>query len=197
MALNFPNNPSAGDSFTAPDGIEWEWTGTRWMLVGGGGSDGYTFMQDTVPVATEDGQTWFDTSTGDSFVWYEDGDSGQWVQSAPGAPPSAAIESGNNGDSFWVKYPDGTLLQYGRPSIPFNQIGTLNELALTFPIPFVDIPSFGGGPSITVSVNGSGQNWNAWTGGDSNTGCMIYISRIGLDGTSSRRCAWQALGRWK
>ena len=51
---------------------------------GGGGSDGYTFVQDTLPVATTGGQTWFDTSTGDSFVWYDDGTSGQWVQSAPG-----------------------------------------------------------------------------------------------------------------
>lgn len=50
----------------------------------GGGSDGYTFTQDTAPSPTTHGQTWFDTSTGDSFVWVIDADTSQWVQTAPG-----------------------------------------------------------------------------------------------------------------
>ena len=56
---------------------------------GGGGSDGYTFVQDTLPVATAGGQTWFDTSTGNTFTWYIDTGvgglpEGQWVMDGPG-----------------------------------------------------------------------------------------------------------------
>ena len=46
---------------------------------GGGGSDGYTYVQDTTPTGASDGQTWFDTSTGNTFVFYQDADSSQWV----------------------------------------------------------------------------------------------------------------------
>jgi hypothetical protein len=55
----------------------------RYVTQGGAGSDGYTYMQDTTPGDAADrpvdGQTWFDTSTGYTFVYYEDADSGQWV----------------------------------------------------------------------------------------------------------------------
>lgn len=45
---------------------------------------GFTFMQDTVPTATSPGQTWFNTATGASYAWINDGTSTQWVQFAPG-----------------------------------------------------------------------------------------------------------------
>ena len=53
-----------------------------YVLVGGSG--GFKFMQDTVPTATAVGQTWFNTATGQSFIWVNDGTSTQWVQFAPG-----------------------------------------------------------------------------------------------------------------
>ena len=65
-ALEFPANPTNGQVFD-----NWTWDGTKWNLTpvagGGGGSDGFTFVQDTLPVATAGGQTWFDTSTGDTL----------------------------------------------------------------------------------------------------------------------------------
>ena len=33
----FPANPSVGQQVTAPDGRTWEWDGTRWVLISGGG----------------------------------------------------------------------------------------------------------------------------------------------------------------
>ena len=48
---------------------------------GGGGSDGYSYRQDTAPtVGLVEGQTWFDTSTGNEFVRYDSA----WVMTGPG-----------------------------------------------------------------------------------------------------------------
>lgn len=47
---------------------------------------GFTFLQETVPVGDRAGQTWFNTETGESFVYYD----GYWIEFAPGPPPDAA-----------------------------------------------------------------------------------------------------------
>ena len=92
---------------------------------GGAGSDGYTYMQDTTPEGASDGQTWFDTSTGNTFVFYEDADSSQWVMDNGG---------GSGGG-------DG-----GTPSAMF---------AKTVAIPFVDNAGNGqGNPGIGNPVAG-------------------------------------------
>lgn len=49
------------------------------------GIAGFTFTQDAAPTATSPGQTWFNTATGVSYVWIDDGTSSQWVQFAPGS----------------------------------------------------------------------------------------------------------------
>jgi len=37
-------------------------------------------MSDTAPTTPYDGQEWCYTESMITFTWYEDGDSGQWVQ---------------------------------------------------------------------------------------------------------------------
>lgn len=59
---------------------------------GSGGSapaGGYTHIRDTVPPTPTAGDTWYDTSTGFSWLYYNDGNSSQWLQTAPGSasPP--------------------------------------------------------------------------------------------------------------
>lgn len=46
---------------------------------------GFSFVQDTIPTGTESGQTWFDTSSGRSYIWYDDGTTQQWVESSTSA----------------------------------------------------------------------------------------------------------------
>jgi hypothetical protein len=36
MALDFPNSPATGQQFTGPNGIVWQWDGTKWIVSGGG-----------------------------------------------------------------------------------------------------------------------------------------------------------------
>lgn len=77
---DFPNAPIVGQIFD-----KWTWDGIAWKLSGASKSgSGFTFVQDALPTAIRAGDTWFQTSTGDSFVWIDDGTSTQWVQFAPG-----------------------------------------------------------------------------------------------------------------
>jgi len=47
---------------------------------------GFTFTQDTMPTGNLQGQTWYNTETGEAFIWYD----GYWIEFAPGPPPDAA-----------------------------------------------------------------------------------------------------------
>ena len=45
---------------------------------------------DTPPTQPEVGATWYCTLDGRSYIWYEDNDSGQWVESSPQSDVSAS-----------------------------------------------------------------------------------------------------------
>ena len=40
MAIQFPNSPTTGDTFTGSNGVTYEWDGTKWIAPGGGGGGG-------------------------------------------------------------------------------------------------------------------------------------------------------------
>ena len=54
-------------------------TGSAWDQIGGAGGSSVT-TDDTAPVSPSDGDLWYDSTTGKTFVWYEDGSSDQWVE---------------------------------------------------------------------------------------------------------------------
>ena len=43
----------------------------------------YGYIGDTPPTQPSPGAEWYCTTDGRSYVWYEDDDSGQWVESSP------------------------------------------------------------------------------------------------------------------
>ena len=173
MALEFPDSPTLNQVYDA-----WTWDGEKWDLTpgesggGGGGSDGFTFVQDTNPTATAGGQTWFDTSTGYTYVWYEDVDGGQWVQDGP-----TPVIGGELPDQFdpirWFTTPATAVANNQTVAIPFadgsgnnqgNAIGNPIAGQATFSAPGLYIVSavlrtnvsFGAGtPGIALTNNGS------------------------------------------
>ncbi len=58
------------------------WSGTEWVAVSspGGGCE----VGETAPTAPEPGDLWFRTDICQLFVWYDDGDTQQWVQANSG-----------------------------------------------------------------------------------------------------------------
>lgn len=66
--------------------------GTAWVATAGGGSSSGATVQvgSTAPTTNADGTTplnsgtqWYDAVSGRTYVWYNDGDSDQWVDSSP------------------------------------------------------------------------------------------------------------------
>lgn len=83
MAINFPANPSNGDVHA---GFTYNSTKSVWEA----NSPSMMATSDTAPTSPSDGQMWFDTDGGGTFLYYEDADSSQWVevigsQGSPGA----------------------------------------------------------------------------------------------------------------
>ena len=57
------------------------WDGVQWLASGGGSS---VSTGDIAPVNPVNGDLWFRTDRAELFVWYDDGDSGQWVEATTG-----------------------------------------------------------------------------------------------------------------
>lgn len=90
-ALNFPNLPTVGQIYLAPNGASYTWNGIAWLVGGtiasGGGSS--VTVSPTPPASPKAGDVWWESDTGQMFVSYDDGNSQQWVQSSPTADPGS------------------------------------------------------------------------------------------------------------
>ena len=103
------------------------WDGSAWQTAGGGGSITVAETAPTSP-APGNGDLWFNSTDGRTFVYYEDTDSNQWVEigqvlgggGASVTVDSTAPASPSNGDMWWdtdngnlyLYYDDGTSQQW-------------------------------------------------------------------------------------
>ncbi len=80
MALNFPANPTIGDTHSAGNQT-YTWDGEVWTNSSGGGGGGASIhVGDTAPTDPEQGSLWWRTvEPVGMFIWYVDADSSQWV----------------------------------------------------------------------------------------------------------------------
>jgi len=78
MAFNFPASPSNGQEFTPPGGPTYVYNGYAWDPKGGGGAS--IVISDTAPSSPTAGMLWYESDTGNTYIWYTDVDSSQWVQ---------------------------------------------------------------------------------------------------------------------
>ena len=104
MAIDFPASDQS--PFEAPNGVTYEWNAAGyWEVSGTFGPSGDSSIEvsDTPPANPSEGDLWWDSSddSGRLYVWYEDGNSNQWVETSPAAgfpTPSlqAVTDSGNS-----------------------------------------------------------------------------------------------------
>ena len=90
MAFNFPNTPTDGQNFVPVVGgpvYAWSAATGAWMITSGGLSAG-VYIGDLPPANPAIGQLWWNSTTGLTFIWFNDGNTSQWVQFNTGPAPA-------------------------------------------------------------------------------------------------------------
>jgi hypothetical protein len=89
--FDFPASPTLGQPFTpVSGGPAYAWDGTAWRMTSGGVNSG-VFIGDAPPANPVPGQLWWRSSSGETFIYFSDGSSSQWVQFNASAIPAAAV----------------------------------------------------------------------------------------------------------
>ena len=97
--IDFPASPTVGQNFAAPNGVTYQWNGTVWVSVSAGGSSGASItVSDTPPASPTAGALWWNSVLGTMFIYYNDGNSTQWVPAAPSA--ASAFPGATGGQTF-------------------------------------------------------------------------------------------------
>jgi hypothetical protein len=181
-------NPDANTNVTVG---RYFYDGAIWFSSGSGGAS--VTVGDTAPASPAAGDLWWDSSEasgsngGRLYLWYEDGDSNQWVQTSnvgggggssvsvgdtPPATPTAGDlwwDSSDTGGRLWVWYVDANSSQWVEASP--NQAGS----------------SFWIRDDATTTVSPSAAGDDVFTSGDMKVGGTTAAPNIDLkaDGSAS------------
>ena len=84
-------------------------------IAGGGGGGASVTVSDDAPSSPSDGDLWFESDTADLKVYYNDGDSAQWVSASGGdsavITSTSAPSNAQDGD-LWYDSENGNLFVY-------------------------------------------------------------------------------------
>ena len=121
-AFDFPNSPSVNDVYTA-NSVSYKWDGTVWKRVSATGAQGGTgatgaqgatgptgaqgqtgaqaYISDNAPSSgITNGDLWWDSNSGDFSIYYNDGNSSEWIEvgsTGPTGPTGAQGATGSGG----------------------------------------------------------------------------------------------------
>jgi len=113
MPIDFPNTPSVGQQFSV-GGNSWTWSGSVWDASVTTVYPGKFVASVTEPENLQEGQGWFDPTTGKFFVYYND----SWVEIAGGGGSGSisvsetAPEDANEGDLWFNSVDTNTYIYY-------------------------------------------------------------------------------------
>jgi hypothetical protein len=84
MAIDFPNAPADGQTFIGPNGVTYRWSAASslWTALA---TSQTLVASDTPPANPVANQLWWNATLGQLFIFYNDGNSSQWVPATPQA----------------------------------------------------------------------------------------------------------------
>jgi hypothetical protein len=112
MAIDFPNSPTVDDIFTVAE-KSWIWDGSAWKVYF---NPPVMYVQDTPPSVPKTGDQWYESDTGQHFVYYDS----IWVETG------SAITTNVNANDL-----SGTTLASNVTGSSLTSTGTLTSLAVT------------------------------------------------------------------
>jgi len=82
MAFNFPSAPAENQVFASPGGPIYVFKSPVWIIqsLNSAGGGAIVSIGDAAPASPVVGQVWWESDTGNTFIWYNDGNTAQWVQ---------------------------------------------------------------------------------------------------------------------
>ena len=159
---------------------------------------------DTAPSNPNDGDMWFDSSIGKTFIWYNDGTSSQWIQMNPntggaggGANLGSVSESiipdtditydlGSSSKKFKDLYLSGNTLNLGNQSISATSTGiVVSEIQIGSGTNNVKLSTNASGNLITTETDSSGNSGGASPAGGAATIVADMAGLIALTGMSA------------
>lgn len=169
MQFEIPNAPLVGQLWQGPDGVRYQWSGMTWDVVEG------QVLASRVPTCTTaptppdlpfPADLWFNTQSGNFYVYYDDGNTAQWVVTTPNrggtvGPKGDKGDQGAPGPAGGPPGPAGPAGSVG-PAGPIGPQGIPGPMG---PISTVPGPAGPSGASIAaVSVTkpatpADGQLW--------------------------------------
>jgi hypothetical protein len=106
MALDFPANPVDGEVFGS-----YTWSAAKGVWQSREESATVAVISPTAPTSAKNGDVWYNSSNGISYVYYDDGNSSQWVQLI--AMSGASINSINDISDVTITDPfNGQIISY-------------------------------------------------------------------------------------
>lgn len=101
-AIDFPASPAVNQLFVAPNGVTYQWTGVLWLPVGGTTA---LSVGDTPPASPGANALWWNSTSGMLYIWYNDGNTTQWVPATPTLPVGVIAP----GTVLWRMYDEKVL----------------------------------------------------------------------------------------
>jgi hypothetical protein len=143
MAYNFPQSPTIDDKFHTSDGKSFIWDGKVWQRIG---NFSVVYTADNPPSNPVDNQLWYNSDTGNTYLFYADGDSRQWVQISPNGLTTTTVqfEYGDVKTGFQVGDHNGWVLLDGRviTALTLTQQNQAIALGFTANLPDTNLCSF-------------------------------------------------------
>ena len=205
MPISLPDSPTNGQTVQIGT-IVYTYNATAgvWNSASTSGASSIVHTSDTAPSNPNDGDMWFDSSIGKTFIWYNDGSSSQWIQMNPntggsggGANLGSVSESiipdtditydlGSSSKKFKDLYLSGSTLNLGNQSISATATGiVVPELQIGSGTNNVKLTTNTFGNLITTETDSSGNSGGASPAGGAATIVADMAGLIALTGMSA------------